>query len=105
MNFSEYQDAASRTASTRLSLRDRRTIAALGLTGEAGEVAELFKKWAGHDVPYTKDQLTKELGDVLWYLSELASLNEVTLEDIAQANVAKLKARYPEGFVTGGGNR
>ncbi len=64
---------------------------ALGLTGEAGEVAEIIKK-----------HLREELGDVLWYLTVLAEMNGLTLAEIAVENIHKLKARYPEGFVKRG---
>jgi NTP pyrophosphatase (non-canonical NTP hydrolase) len=70
----------------------------LGLAGEAGEVCDLLKKVHGHGKPYDADKLKKELGDVLWYLANLASAHGFSLSDVAQTNVDKLRARYPEGF-------
>lgn len=78
---------------------------ALGLNGEAGEVAEIIKKNACHGIPINKEHLREELGDVLWYLTVLAEVNGLTLAEIAVGNIDKLKARYPHGFVKrGNGN-
>lgn len=72
--------------------------AVLGLTGEAGECADLVKKamFQGHELD--REHFAKELGDVLWYVSLGAAAIEMTLEDIMEMNLKKLKARYPEGF-------
>lgn len=97
MNFNEYQALASRTANDDGDLYEIANYG-LGITGEAGEVADLIKKavFHGHDIP-VKD-LKKELGDVLWYVSQLARVNGLSLENIAIANIEKLKKRYPDGF-------
>ena len=70
----------------------------LGLAGESGELLDLFKKWIFHNKPLDKDHAKKELGDVLWYVAEIAHSMEWNLDEIMQMNVDKLKARYPEGF-------
>lgn len=70
----------------------------LGLTGEAGEVADLLKKGHGHGHGVDRDKVCKELGDVAWYLSALAQAHGFTLDQVLAANVAKLRARYPDGF-------
>jgi NTP pyrophosphatase (non-canonical NTP hydrolase) len=70
----------------------------LGLTGEAGEVADYLKKVRGHGHPLDPEKMKKELGDVLWYLAVLADSFGFTLNEVAQANVDKLRARYPNGF-------
>ena len=72
--------------------------AMLGLTGEAGECADLVKKCAfqGHELD--KEHLAKELGDVLWYVSLAADAVGMKLGDVMALNLKKLKARYPEGF-------
>jgi NTP pyrophosphatase (non-canonical NTP hydrolase) len=96
MRFSEYQELAARTAN---SAQDkRRIVACLGLAGEAGEFVDAIKKMVahGHDVP--EEQLKKELGDVLWYVAELCSAFGWSLEEVAAANIDKLRQRYPEGF-------
>ncbi|OQR56429.1 nucleotide pyrophosphohydrolase [Bacillus sp. CDB3] len=83
--------------------------AALGLTGESGEVADIVKKaiFHGHrfepaHCPGEEDgnthKLALELGDIMYYISIMAHEMGYTLEDIAQMNIAKLATRYPDGF-------
>lgn len=96
--FNEYEVAASKTANMKLPPEMRVATFAMGLAGEAGEVVDILKKHLGHGHPLDKEKLKKELGDVLWYIAALALANDLHLEDIANANVAKLKERYPEGF-------
>lgn len=98
MDFDDYQLLASRTAN--LSDPNRLVISGLGVTGEAGEVAELIKKHVGHGHPLDRDKLAKELGDVLWYISDIATACEMNLAEIAEGNIKKLRERYPEGFST-----
>jgi len=66
---------------------------ALGLLGEVGEVSEPIKKFVQYRRPLDRDTLAKELGDVLWYVSALATLLGVSLADIAQGNLDKLEQR------------
>lgn len=72
--------------------------AALGLTGEAGEFADLIKKVAYHGHALDKVKAAKELGDVLWYLALAANRLGFGLDAIGAMNIAKLRERYPEGF-------
>lgn len=97
MTLNEYQTLAQRTQIADIAF-DKIHNGALGLAGESGEVVDLLKKHChqGHDLP--KDRMIEEAGDVLWYIAELASGLGVTLEEIAQRNIDKLKARYPHGF-------
>ena len=96
MTINEYQKAALRTVQGTNGL----TIinGALGLCGEAGEVADLVKKcvYQGHDLSI--DDLALELGDVAWYIAIMAEAIGMDLETVFQMNVDKLKKRYPEGF-------
>lgn len=71
---------------------------ALGLTGEAGEVADMIKKYIFHRHNLDKEELVKELGDVCWYVALLSYVIGVPLEEILSTNIEKLKKRYPEGF-------
>ena len=93
MNLNDYQELAARTLAE-LPLEG----AALGLCGEAGEVGDLIKKVAYHGHELDDAELTKELGDVLWYLAAIANIRGLSLNQIGEANIAKLKARYPNGF-------
>jgi NTP pyrophosphatase (non-canonical NTP hydrolase) len=95
MKLNEYQLLASRTACPHeFELANY----GLGLTGEAGEVADLVKKSMFHGHEIDQDEIKKELGDVMWYLALLASLAGLSLEEVARANIEKLEKRYPEGF-------
>ena len=71
---------------------------ALGLNGEAGEVADLIKKKFHHGHEIALEDIRNELGDVLHYLAGLATIFNISLEDVAITNIDKLKLRYPNGF-------
>lgn len=105
MEFEEYQLGVVSTWNQTPELRDRQINAALGVAGEAGEFADLIKKVHFHGVPPDRDKVLKELGDVLYYTTIAAYEHGFSLEDVAIANNKKLAARYPDGFVKGGGNR
>jgi NTP pyrophosphatase (non-canonical NTP hydrolase) len=103
MNADTYQDLAARTLIDRpgFELTDNEVMLiwnATGLAGEAGEVNDLIKKGIFHQHGLDRDKLIKELGDVLWYVAALATRLDASLGDIMQANVDKLKARYPAGY-------
>lgn len=116
MLANEYQALAMRTNDGKNSMRlygrlaehadDVLTLAdpgellngALGLPGEAGEVADMVKKYFFHGHDLNRADLIKELGDVCWYVALLSYSIGVPLEDIMRENIEKLKARYPEGF-------
>ncbi len=72
----------------------------LGLTGEAGEVSDMIKKWIFHQKELDTEHLKKEIGDVMWYVAMICESMEFDLDEIMQMNIDKLKARYPEGFDT-----
>lgn len=97
MTVNDYHRAAMRTA-PELDRQQMLIDAALGLTGEAGEVADLVKKanYQGHILD--KDAIMKELGDVAWYIALACQGLGVTMQEVFQMNVDKLKKRYPNGF-------
>ena len=95
MDFRMYQEEAAKTAS---KTGDPFLMGALGLAGEAGEVIDIIKKMIFHQHHLDTDKLTKELGDVLWYLAHIASAARIDLNDVATVNIAKLKARYGDAF-------
>lgn len=97
MDFEEYQKLSG--SYTEIPGTDNVFMySVLGLNGEAGEVAEIVKKMIrdkGRQLSEEDRQhLLKELGDTLWYLSKVASKLEFSLEDVAKANLLKLKERY-----------
>lgn len=97
MNINEYQELAGRTINTKLKSDEVRIHALHGLAGEVGEVHSLFQKvYQGHNLD--TEHLKKEIGDVLWFVAELCTACEFKLDDIAQMNIDKLKARFPKGF-------
>lgn len=98
--LNRYQLEALRTAAMSPDWDFRKLIFGLGITGEAGEVADLIKKEVGHGHEPNIDKMRDELGDVLWYLACLADTYGLSLSEIATRNIDKLKARYPEGFST-----
>lgn len=98
LTMDEYQRESNRTAPMSVSPEIRLATFALGVAGEAGEVAELVKKELGHGHDTDRLQMAKELGDVLWYVAALASMYGFTLSEIGQLNIDKLRSRYPDGF-------
>lgn len=75
----------------------------LGLAGESGEVFELIKRHYRDGVPFDREKLKKEVGDVLWYVAMLATDLGLSLDEIAAANVAKLRDRASRGVIHGSG--
>ena len=106
MELDEYQKLSRRTAEYPRAAR--LAYPALGLAGEAGEVAEHAKKVirddAGTVSPERRAAMAKELGDVLWYVAQLASELELDLDEIAQANLQKLLSRQRRGVLSGSGD-
>jgi len=98
MTLDDYQQLAARTLGRDRTHEQQLANAALGLTGEAGEVAEIIKKHLFHATPLDQDALAKELGDCLWYIGAFATVLGLSMDDIAKRNIDKLRARYPEGF-------
>lgn len=97
MTLNEYQKLAQRTSNT-CTPSDKIENGLLGLFGEGGECADIYKKYMYQGHKFDRKHLAKELGDVLWYVAELASGLDMPLEYIANNNIEKLKNRYPEGF-------
>lgn len=106
MELSEYQRLSRRTA--QYPREAWLAYPALGLAGEAGEVAEHAKKAirddGGQVSEERREKLAKELGDVLWYVAQLASELGLELEDVARANLEKLLSRQQRGVLSGSGD-
>lgn len=97
MTLNEYQQAAQRTSNTQ-TFSSKIENGLLGLAGEVGELHDHWKKYMYQGHEFDKEHMKRELGDVLWYVAELACGLDCTLEDIARLNIEKLKERYPAGF-------
>ena len=98
MKINEYQKLAMLTLNKELDKKDILINSVMGLCGESGEAIDIVKKWLAQGHELDKDHLAKELGDIAWYLAEAATALDLSLEDILQANLDKLKKRYPQGF-------
>lgn len=98
MSFNDYQRDAKRTARTDLDFQTRLAVAGLGLVGEAGEAADAIKKHLGQGHELDTLRILGELGDVLWYLAELATILDADLSAVASLNQAKLAIRYRDSF-------
>lgn len=93
----EYQDKASRTMNPDLTDDETLLHALHGMVGEIGEIHSIFQKvYQGHEL--SNDHLMKETGDLLWFIAEFCTVMHWNLEDVMQANIDKLLARFPEGF-------
>ena len=104
MNFNEYQKLARSTA---VYPEEHKVVyPALGLCGEAGEVADKIKKTVRGDTPLDEvtGSIAMELGDVLWYVAVLADDLGITLDQIANWNVDKLQRRMKSNKIKGDGD-
>jgi|ERR1700749_4959063 len=103
----EYQELATKTAI--YGAGNKVAYPILGLVGEAGEIANKFKKVLRDDNSILseakRDALLDELGDVLWYCAALANDLDTTLSDVASRNVEKLHARMERGTIQGSGDK
>ena len=98
MTINEYQKLAMITLNPELSEKDIIINGVMGLCGESGEAIDIVKKWLAQGHELDREHLIKELGDIAWYIAELAYVLGVPLEEVLQKNIDKLKARYPDGF-------
>jgi NTP pyrophosphatase (non-canonical NTP hydrolase) len=105
VDLDEYQKKAMQTAKPASASL---VYGALGLSGEAGEVAEKIKKWirdGNSDLAnLDKEAMAKELGDVLWYIARISDLLELKMSGIAQMNIDKLSSRDKRGVIGGSGD-
>ncbi len=100
MTINEYQKLAMTTLNPALNKKDVLINGVMGLCGEAGEAIDIVKKHLAQGHELDREHLIKELGDIAWYLAEVATVLDVDLEEVLTRNIEKLKARYPEGFST-----
>jgi NTP pyrophosphatase (non-canonical NTP hydrolase) len=107
MNFSDYQERSRATAKYP-SIGHGVIYPTLGLTNEAGEVAgkikKIFRDKEGNFGDAEREALKGELGDVLWYIAQVCTELEISLDDVAEANIAKLLDRQARGKIQGDGD-
>ncbi len=107
MNFKQYQTEATKTA-TYPNVGNNFVYPTLGLAGEAGEVAEKIKKVlrdkGGIIDDQTKQDICKEIGDVMWYIAALCNELEVEMNDVAVMNINKLFDRRDRDKIHGEGD-
>src|SRR5258708_1296942 len=106
-DFQEYQQASRKTWSE-ISVDHPIVYPTLGLTNEAGEVAgkikKIFRDKGGKISPEDREALKYELGDVLWYLTQICTELDLTLQEVAAANIEKLFSRLERGQIQGEGD-
>jgi NTP pyrophosphatase (non-canonical NTP hydrolase) len=107
MNFEEYQKKSRETA-LYPNVGKNFIYPTLGLAGEAGEVADKLKKTIRDDegvlTEEKRQEVGKELGDVLWYVAQIASELDLSLDEVAQKNLDKLFSRKERGVIGGSGD-
>lgn len=109
MDLDTYAAEAAQTAvypNAGTGSTDALAYATLGLTGEAGELANKVKKILRGDPRGwdTREAMISELGDVLWYVAALAAELGISLDDVATLNLAKLSERANQGTIKGDGD-
>lgn len=108
MTFDEYQKQALTTAIKNPDPLMDKTIWAMGVAGEAGEVIEKWKKIVAYKEGIISDddlaELGKELGDVVWYIAVMAESLGLSLDDIMQQNLQKLLDRKQRDVLKGAGD-
>jgi NTP pyrophosphatase (non-canonical NTP hydrolase) len=107
MNFTDYQQKSRGTAKYPV-IGHAVIYPTLGLVNEAGEVSgkikKIFRDKDGVIGEAEKEALKAELGDVLWYISQVATELDLSLDEIAEANIAKLLDRQARGKIQGDGD-
>lgn len=97
MNMNEYQQLAARTINKSLTFEEASYHSLHGMVSEVGELHGLYQKhYQGHEM--NAEHIKKEIGDLMWFIAEYCTVHGWALEEIAQMNIDKLKARYPVGF-------
>lgn len=93
MEVKEYAALAIRTANLETAPMCH---AAMGIAGEAGEIADVVKKVVFHTKPLDRSHLLEEVGDLLWYVNLMIHTLDSSWGEVMAANIAKLEARYPD---------
>lgn len=102
LTFNTYQHESKKT--WKENYRNDFERAILGLCGESGEIAEKVKKSMRDNINVDKEDMAKELGDVLYYIARIAEYYDYTLEEVAELNIKKLADRQKRGKISGSGD-
>ncbi|MDD4606851.1 MAG: nucleoside triphosphate pyrophosphohydrolase family protein [Patescibacteria group bacterium] len=107
MDFKEYQEKSRKTA-LYPNLNNNFVYPTLGLVGEAGEVAEKIKKVIRDDdskiTLEKREEIKKELGDVLWYIAQVCTELNLSMQEVAELNLKKLFSRLERNKIKGSGD-
>ena len=98
MDIKEYQEFCKTTAKRFETPEFEIATWGLGIAGEAGDVASCIKKTFAHKNDVGIEGIKENIGDTLWYAAMICNFFKWDMQDILEANVNKLKARYPQGF-------
>ena len=98
MNGNEYQKLAMKTLNPSLNKKEILVNGVMGLNGESGEVIDIVKKhmFQGHELD--KEKIKKELGDVMGYVAEVCEALDLSLDEVMEGNIEKLRKRFKDGF-------
>lgn len=98
MDLKTFQEKSTRTLNRRCTMEQQITNCCLGIVGEGGEVIDQVKKHLYQGHPLIINNIKRELGDVMFYIVNLANLLDIDMEEVLQMNMDKLEKRYPKGF-------
>lgn len=101
MEMKQYQQQAYTTAT---ATSQNIYYMTMGMTGEAGEIANKVKKIMRDARAIDREDLAKEIGDVLWYVAGICTVLDLDLDDVAEANLKKLADRKARGVIGGSGD-
>lgn len=97
LTLDAYQTLAARTMNPRLTKEETLQHALFEMCAEVGEVHSIYQKvYQGHKI--RMEELEAEIGDALWGIAELCTVNGLKMGDVARKNIEKLRKRYPDGF-------
>jgi NTP pyrophosphatase (non-canonical NTP hydrolase) len=98
MNFEEYTEAVKRTVAKCDSPFEDRLHMAIGISTEAGELLDAFKKQLAYGKEIDYVNVMEEVGDLFWYIANLMRMLDINFQDTLQINIDKLRIRYPDKF-------
>ncbi|OHW62925.1 MazG nucleotide pyrophosphohydrolase domain protein [Andreesenia angusta] len=97
--FLDYQERAKRTLNDKgKDFEQMVSHMLMGIQGESGEVADLFKKHFHQEHDLDTEKVLEEMGDVMFYIANLCNVMGISLQEVCERNIIKLMKRYPEGF-------